>query len=1318
MAQNDRVGDAYIDIKPNGNGFNSGVQAIINQAEKTATFKVSASTTAAQQQVEQLGRKIQEDIGGSLAQSAVQAAAFTASIFAIRGALEGVVGKFSELFDGIAKAKAGFDAILGERAGGQLLQEVRQFAIDSPFVTSELVQYSQQLLGVGKAANTIVPTLKSVGDIVASVGGDTSNLGSILYALTQIQTIGKLTGQDARQLQNQLVPITKYIAEYTKQSVADVKKLQEAGGISSDIVFAAIENQGKKVEGALNDSVRTIAGAKSVLDDTLRNFFQSNEGLKKIYQDLVSGIQAVATAVSDPKVTDAIERAISSIAKVYEALKPTIKAFIDFASSTGLTGLSVFTHTLETLATILNAFPAPVLELVGQALGVIAVLKAPTALIQYVNNISKLANGILGGGLLNGLRRMTVETETMAVANVEAATASQRAASAAVQQAESYSLLSAEFKKVIVDAERATIAFGEVGVASAGAGSGAVGKRGGGAGKGLAALGLTLGGSLLTENTSKTNSATQTLGTAATFAGYGALLGPEGAIIGAGIGALVGYFNAQDAKFKEQIAKAKKAGEDTATAYVEANSAVFNTVNAEGAQKISDKLDELTKKQKELDDKRKGIVDVITPTSFVFGGGNELQNKIDRAGLKIQSAEVQGEITKTKEVYDKTAQSILDIAAAAEKAGKTNFYKDDGHVAGIAIRTAKSFQELDAEFRKYGVTSAEAVSLGADAFTQLVEQIDSLDTAQKAATVSANLLSAALVDAAGKGKAIYGTEISNIGSQISTLNAVKGAKDAASASAVQPGNGLLKAQADQALSQAKLAVFTAEYASSQIKSQQAIDKAVKEGNDVLAGLLKTNKDKVAQDAAEAAATKLVADVYDAQTDAIYRNTRAREEAVKSQDLALAQSQLSGLTATDQARQAAGVAAINPRDPEAQLQAKIALGQAQIAAGNAAAAKASQGTRNAIDVLIAGGAALDSEIIKLLNSTVAAQEAIAKTAAAEDVATEAAHAAAIARLGNAALIQSQTDATIEKFLTLAGLADSIDNRQLVISILTPDIQQAIAQLQSVQLEIDRLSETSNPNQRLLNELRYERDQLKSQIATGGAGTNQSEADKLKFAAAVRDADKKAADMQKWLEAIAKNQKDAEDALKKWQDTVTSATERLTDKLQGSADAIAAAAKTWVGSITERTKYESAVSVTSLTRNATKQAADAAELATDLAKLRARGLTENVIDALDFNNIADLKQVRKLVNASSGQLNALNNAVGNRDAAALDLATAAEQKQQHDVIVSAIKDAAKELGFDPKKVDAEGIANQFNITSTLDANAIALQILSVLSGGKIG
>lgn len=1420
-AENNIVGEVGLRVTPVDPGFNAGVQKIIDRLEQQAQFRVAANTKPAEQAVASLAGQIENGIGGAWAQASIQAAGFTAALYGIDRAVNGVLNKFSGLFDGIAKARAGFTSILGGAdKANTLLGQVRQFAIDSPFVTSELVRYSQQLLGVGRAAGTIVPTLKSVGDIVASVGGDTQNIGSILYALTQIQSIGKLTGQDARQLQNQLVPITKYIADYTHQTIADVKKLQEGSGISADVVFAAIENRGKQVVGAMNASVRTIQGAKSVLSDTLTNIFQSNKGLNNIYDDIVKGIQAVAAKLSDPAVQGAITAAIDGIASLYEALKPVVAGLVAFGASTGLTFLNTFGTVLETISGVIKQFPAGFLQAIGIALGGIAALKAPFLLIKYAENLRTLTSGIFG--LAAAHARETVAEVADAGAKNLAATATQRLAITEIEAATAAQVAAVGYEQQTLALEGLAVASTEAAAAEtrlslisrARQNLVAEGTKGG-VGTAISVAGV-VGGSLLKANTAGTNTLSQTAGSAAIGGGIGfQVAGAPGAAIGAALGAVTGYLGAEKAKLQASIKEMQTLGTEHAEAFLKANAKAFETATPESAVLIDTQFETLkaqiarNKDQIEGETKRNilkptgGFLAQLNPFAKggLAGGGDGLTDQEDQAkkirNLSVATKGLVAEQAKLKETYTSIVVPIQDAALAASVFNKTAFVNNaEGH--GKVAGQVKDFNELELAFRSYGVTSAEVVAMGAEKFASLVEQIEGLDTAQKKAVLSANNLAAAIKEQSATVKVLYETQISNLGAQIAAASALETAKK--SAGAALTGDPLAPLQASEDTLKAQQSAEDFARGSKVVEIDNKITAAKKANNLVLGEALAKGKDAAVVAAGQAAANNVLYQTVIAHTKAIQASNDARERQLRLNKISLNEQQISSATGLKTA--GSGLAsAIVGGDTLAISKAQAEADKAVIAAGDAASALAtanlqitrsgliaaglstdavdsqirltgevartaaetialtgvekeaavarklanadaieflqnlSEGQRQAA-LIFGAGDAVDAARASALNATASASSAItaaltdgatalekATVLTAADSARQTIYAAVLAETHDKLLAlataqdihntviaaaAANINAEVDQVVGLNSSLDTLEGRKIVASIILQGVTEALAQINVLELQLSHLFNFANSNIGLQN-------QSGVNAAIGGNKKQQDDLKKISGGQLPPDvlsgiAVKAAAQLPK---------EKADNTAQKAADALASAFDAMVTKVQSAADAIASAAEKWVGSIKERTQYETAVSASRLTKNTNQQIKDLTEVQSGLANLRSRGVSESVLNKLDINNVSDTRQVRKLVNASDAELATLVASVNRLDTKASEVAQTAEETRTRKNIANAIIDAAKTLGLDkPTSAAAAGLAAQFVIQPGINSEEVAQQILEALTSGRLG
>ncbi len=143
-------------------------------------------------------------------------------------------------FDSIREqAQIAFTTMLGSGTKAKhFLDELAAFAAHTPFEFQGLVQTSQQLIAMGFHAQQVKPLMTAVGDAVAALGTGQQGLNEVVLALGQIQTKGRLQGQEALQLQQSGINIVQAVATYTGKSVAQVQDAMQKGNISAKTAIA------------------------------------------------------------------------------------------------------------------------------------------------------------------------------------------------------------------------------------------------------------------------------------------------------------------------------------------------------------------------------------------------------------------------------------------------------------------------------------------------------------------------------------------------------------------------------------------------------------------------------------------------------------------------------------------------------------------------------------------------------------------------------------------------------------------------------------------------------------------------------------------------------------------------------------------------------------------------------------------------------------------------------------------------------------------------------------------------------------------------
>lgn len=199
-----------------------------------------------------------------------------------------------------------------ERAAG-VIREISEFAAKTPFDKLGLSRAAKTLMSFGLQSEKVVPTLKMLGDIA---GADQNKLNGLALVFGQIQSTGRLMGQDLLQLINHgFNPLTE-ISKQTGMSVADLKNAMEKGAISADMVtlaFKSATSAGGLFYGNLEAQSQTLQGRISTLKD---NFVTALQNMAEAFLPLLkSGVDVLIAFDWAPIVAkvQAFGNALSSI---------------------------------------------------------------------------------------------------------------------------------------------------------------------------------------------------------------------------------------------------------------------------------------------------------------------------------------------------------------------------------------------------------------------------------------------------------------------------------------------------------------------------------------------------------------------------------------------------------------------------------------------------------------------------------------------------------------------------------------------------------------------------------------------------------------------------------------------------------------------------------------------------------------------------------------------------------------------------------------------------------------------------------------------
>jgi tape measure domain-containing protein len=193
----------------------------------------------------------------------------------------------------LESTKISFEVMTGnaEIAAG-LLEKLNKFANETPYENDTILNASKMMMNYGLATESVMPNIKMLGDIAS---GNAEKMMSLTLAFSQIQSSGRLLGQDLLQLVNVGINPLQIISEKTGRSMLDLKKDMEAGKISSQMVadaFRLVTSEGGRFYNMMERQSQTLNGLWSTFTGNLKYVIATiveanNSGVKDFVKNLI-----------------------------------------------------------------------------------------------------------------------------------------------------------------------------------------------------------------------------------------------------------------------------------------------------------------------------------------------------------------------------------------------------------------------------------------------------------------------------------------------------------------------------------------------------------------------------------------------------------------------------------------------------------------------------------------------------------------------------------------------------------------------------------------------------------------------------------------------------------------------------------------------------------------------------------------------------------------------------------------------------------------------------------------------------------------------
>lgn len=246
-----------------------------------------------------------------IAFSAQQAIQFVQKLVSVRSEIQSLEVSFRTLLGSQEKAT-------------ELMRQMNEFAAATPLMIDDLAKGAQTMLGFNVNPDEVMPMLKAIGDISM---GDAQKFQALTLSFSQMQSVGKLMGQDLLQMINAGFSPLAVMAEKTGKSIGELKEEMSKGAISADMVkqaFIDATSEGGQFYGMLDGQSNTIKGALGALSGAFTDMFNSigeqSEGV------ITGAIKSVKWLVENFEMLGKVLAGIIATYGTYKAVMMTVVA--------------------------------------------------------------------------------------------------------------------------------------------------------------------------------------------------------------------------------------------------------------------------------------------------------------------------------------------------------------------------------------------------------------------------------------------------------------------------------------------------------------------------------------------------------------------------------------------------------------------------------------------------------------------------------------------------------------------------------------------------------------------------------------------------------------------------------------------------------------------------------------------------------------------------------------------------------------------------------------------------------------------------------
>lgn len=255
------------------------------------------------------------------------------------------VAKSINLASQVEDATIAFEVLTGSAKDGQLLfEQIRKFAAESPVTFSNAAEATKTMMSFGVAAKDVQANLQMLSDVT---GGNNDRFKMLSLAFSQTTAAGRLMGQDLLQMINAGFNPLQQISKTTGESMIELKKRMEDGGISAQEVRKAFEDattEGGMFHGMTDRLANTVSGKLNIaLSDMEQKLAAAGQAMGPLIIQLLDAFN---------KLKPVLDAVVNLIDGISEGLGFAVAAITDLISS--VTSFSVDTTEMSKFLDMLD----------------------------------------------------------------------------------------------------------------------------------------------------------------------------------------------------------------------------------------------------------------------------------------------------------------------------------------------------------------------------------------------------------------------------------------------------------------------------------------------------------------------------------------------------------------------------------------------------------------------------------------------------------------------------------------------------------------------------------------------------------------------------------------------------------------------------------------------------------------------------------------------------------------------------------------------------------------------------------------------------